>query len=196
MMMMMMMMMTTTTRNKAYNLHTYSVQSGDSFLLDTNVWLYFLHPAPSSGTTRLRRLYSRGLKSILSAGGQLVIDVLVLSEYLNRYCRIAWEAHYRRRRTDFKAFRKSSDFLNVGRRAALGAHEILNQSKRVDHPFARTNIAQVLADFETGANDFNDGLLADACRRNDWKLVTHDADFTTGGIEVLTMNRKLLEACP
>ena len=185
------------TRNKAYNLLAYSFQNGASFLLDTNVWLYFLHPAPSSGTTRLRKVYSQGLKLILSAGGQLVIDVLVISEYLNRYCRIAWEAKYKRSYTDdFKRFRKSSDFLDVGKNAASASRAILNRSTVVDHRFSQTHIAQVLTDFETGANDFNDGLLADTCRRNGWKLVTHDADFITGGIDVLTMNPKLLRACP
>ena len=37
--------------------------------------------------------------------------------------------------------------------------------------------------------------LTETCRRNGWKLVTNDADFTTGGIEVLTTNPMLLRAC-
>ena len=133
---------------------------------------------------------------MLSAGVQLVMDVVVLSEYLNAYCRIEWRARYRPRYPRFKAFRQSVDFPAVGSGAAVYARAMLRQVTRHDHPFAALDVFRVLADFEAGSNDFNDGLLAETCRRNNWKLVTNDADFTFGGIEVLTTNRKLLAACP
>ena len=40
------------------------------------------------------------------------------------------------------------------------------------------------------------GELAETCRHNGWKLVTNDSDFTSGGIEILTTNSKLLADCP
>lgn len=180
-------------KNKAYNLSEYSVQSGELLLLDANVWLYLL-PAPGL-VYRYAAKYSRGLKRMWDAGAELVIDVLVLSEYLNRYCRIVWNARHKRRYPDFKNFRKSSDFVAPGRNAASSARKILNLSRREDHPFAQTDIAHVLTAFEAGAKDLNDALLTETCRRNGWKLVTNDTDFTTGGIEVLTTNPTLLRAC-
>jgi len=126
------------------------------------------------------------------AGAQLVVDAIVLSEYLNSYCRIEWRASHKAKHPQFKAFRNSSDFFGVGKTAAAYAHQILKHSNRCDHPFTQTNVAQVLTDFETGTNDFNDGLLAEAYRNHGWKLVTNDSDFTSGGIEVLTTNPKLL----
>lgn len=188
-------MKTRMMKNTAHRLSHYRLQAGESFLFDTNVWLYLLHPAPS-GSTRLSDIYSRAIKPMLSRDVHLVVDVLVVSEYLNTFCRIEWSAYHRRRYPDFKSFRSSSDFIGVGERAGSNVRRILEMSKPVDHHFTRTDFEYVLTDFETGRKDFNDGLLADACRRNGWKLVTHDADFTTGGIEVLTMNRKLLRACP
>lgn len=183
----------TTTTNRAYNLSNYPFRSGESFLFDTNVWLY-LYPASLPRKPRgYVADYSRAFKLMLSAGVRLVVDVLVLSEYLNRYCRIAWEARYSH--LDFKSFRKSSEFVEVDKRAAVAIRRILKLSKRVDHPLTQVVIPQLLTDFETGASDFNDGLIAQTCRLHGWKLVTNDADFTTGGIEVLTMNRKLLRAC-
>lgn len=180
-------------KNKAYDLSNYSFQSGELLLLDANVWLYLL-PAPSGRVYRYAATYSFGLWTMLSAGAQLVIDALVLSEYLNTYCRIEWKARRTHRR--FKEFRKSAGFAKVARTAADHARKILKLSRRVDHPFAQTDITHVLTDFEAGASDFNDGLLAETCRCNGWKLVTNDADFTTGGIEVLTTNPTLLRACP
>lgn len=193
-------------KNKAHNLSSYSFHRGETLLFDANIWLY-LYPPPSRPSDRHAAKYSQGLKSMRYAEVELVIDVLVLSEYLNTYCRIEWRALHRRRalpagekdkktHRSFKEFRKSSDFAMVARIAADYAHRILKLSRRVDHPFAQTNIAHVLTDFEAGASDLNDGLLAETCRRNGWKLVTNDGDFTTGGIEVLTTNPTLLSACP
>ena len=182
--------------NKAHDLSVYAFSRDESILFDANVWLY-LNPAPSGKRTPfIAHQYGNGLKAMLSAGVQLVMDVMVLSEYLNAYCRIEWRARYKSRYPRFKAFRQSVDFPAVGNGAATYARAMLKQVTRYDHPFATLNVFQVLADFETGANDFNDGLLVEICRCNNWKLVTNDADFTFGGIEVLTTNRKLLAACP
>ena len=43
--------------------------------------------------------------------------------------------------------------------------------------------------------DFNDGILLENCRLNNWKMLTNDSDMTLGGIEILTANRRLLDAC-
>ena len=83
----------------------------------------------------------------------------------------------------------------MGRGAATFARGMLRVCTRHDHPFAAADVAQVLADFEGGSNDFNDGMLAETCRHYGWKLVTNDSDFTTGGIEVLTSHPVLLKAC-
>jgi predicted nucleic acid-binding protein len=182
-------------KNKAYNLSVYSFQQNETILFDANVWLY-LYPAPSGIQSPYVAGYSGGLKSIQMAGAHLVVDAIVLSEYLNSYCRIEWRANHKGTYPQFKAFRNSTDFTGIGKRAAAYARQILKQSTPCDHPFTQTNVVQVLTDFETGANDFNDGLLAETCRIHGWKLVTNDSDFTSGGIVVLTTNPKLLRACP
>jgi predicted nucleic acid-binding protein len=181
-------------KNKAYNLATYAFQKDEPFLLDTNVWL-FLYPAPSDKPTRHAASYSEALKGMLSAGSRLVMDAMILSEYLNRYCRIEWYALHKVGYPQFKAFRVSPAFQPVGQGAATFARSMLKLCTRHDHPFAVCNVVQVLADFESGVNDFNDGMFAETCRHNGWKLVTNDKDFTTGGIEVLTSHPILLKAC-
>jgi len=182
-------------RNKAHNLATYAFKKDEPLLLDTNVWLY-LYPAPADKPTGFAAGYSAALKNMLVAGSALVMDAMILSEYLNRYCRIEWQAVHKPTHPDFKAFRKSPAFLTVGQGAATYARGIMRLCTRHDHPFATANVVQVLADFEAGINDFNDGLIAETCLHHGWKLVTNDGDFTTGGIEVLTSHPALLRACP
>ena len=146
-------------------------------------------------SSSLSRQYSEALKAMRSARVLLIMDALVLGEYLNRYCRIEWNALHKKEYCQFKTFRKSSMFAEVGSRAADLARSMLRLCVRSNPYFAAADMDGVLADFETGSSDFNDRLLTETCRRNGWKLVTHDGDFTTGGIEILTANRTLLDAC-
>ena len=182
-------------KNKAHDLSAYTFQKEEPFLLDTNVWLY-LFPAPSDKATGHAAGYSAATKNMLAAGCYLVMDALILSEYLNRYCRIEWSALHKRTYPDFKAFRKSASFQTVGQGAATFARSMLKLCTRHDHPFSTADVGCVLAEFEAGSSDFNDGLLAETCRHHNWKLVTNDGDFTAGGIDVLTTNPRLLAACP
>ena len=182
-------------KNRAHDLGTYAFTCGEPLLLDANVWLY-LFPPPTGTQSRFAGQYSAGLKSMQSAGAVLILDAMVLSEYLNRYCRIEWSALHQGQQPDFKSFRKSPDFKAIGESSASFARSMVKLCARHDHPFSAANITQVLSDFAAGTTDFNDGLLAEACRQNGWKLVTNDGDFTCGGIEVLTTNPRLLTACP
>lgn len=185
-------------KNKAHDINTYQFRESEPLLLDANVWLY-LYPAPSRPAVPASSPvhdYSKALKSMLQARTRLLLDVLVLSEYLNRYCRIIWEASYRAAHSEFKIFRKNKVFVLVGQQAAAEARRILNLCARENYPFRNVNIDQILVDFEAGGMDFNDGLLIDTCRLNGWKFVTHDGDCTEGGIEILTSNSRLLKNCP
>ena len=182
-------------KNKAHDLSGYMFRKGEIVLIDTNVWLYLNPPPSNPNPHRVALIYSRGLKAMLSKKARLVMDALVLGEYLNAYCRIEWRAVYQAKYPKFKDFRKSADFSVVGKNAAFLARYMLRSCMRCDYPFSTINVTQILADFEIGSNDINDGLLTETCRHNNWKLVTHDSDFTFGGIEILTGNRKLLKAC-
>lgn len=181
--------------NKVHDLTTYTFSKDEPLLLDANVWLY-LFPPPSETRTPPAG-YSAALKPMLTVGVLLALDSIVLSEYLNVYCRLEFRgAHQKKYKNDFKAFRKSSDFGTVGANASFFAQKILKLCSRCDYPFANVDIAQVLTDFESGAMDANDGLLIGSCRHHAWKLVTHDRDCTRGGIEILTTNPDLIAACP
>jgi predicted nucleic acid-binding protein len=181
-------------KNKAYDLSKYVFSNGEPLLLDANVWL-FLFPAPSDIPPRFVKDYSAAFKQMLTAKVHLPLDALILSEYLNVYCHIEWNALHKANYKKFKDFRKSPDYASVGQGASIYGRRIIKLCTRHDHPFSVSDVEQVLVDFECGACDFNDGLFVEICRHNGWKFVTNDADFTNGGIEVLTSNPKLLTAC-
>ncbi len=84
----------TKMNNKAYDLASYSFASGEQILVDTNIWLY-LFPAPGNPQQSFARQYSTAFSRLVSAQAQPVLDPMVLSEYLNRYCRIEWAANFK-----------------------------------------------------------------------------------------------------
>ena len=103
--------------NRIHNAANYSFTEKDKLCLDTNVWLC-LFPAPSSGKDPWTDAYSKTYRAIIQSGASVVIDISVLSEYLNRYARYEWDAyekdkitkeHFRR----FKDFRDSVHFMRA-----------------------------------------------------------------------------------
>lgn len=180
--------------NKAYDLASYSFSSGEQVLIDTNIWLY-LFPAPGDPKRPFAQQYSSAFGRLISAQARPVLDPLVLSEYLNRYCRIEWEGGYKAKYSNFKMFRTSSDFLSVGNSAKIFASKILGCCHLHPTSAKELNLKQALTDFAAGELDFNDALLVAVCQKRGIKLMTNDGDFKQGGIEVLTTNPKLLKAC-
>lgn len=181
--------------NKAYDLASYSFDTGEEILVDTNIWLY-LFPAPGNPPQRFAQQYSAAFSRLVRAKAQPVLDPMVLSEYLNRYCRIEWEGNFKFRYPTFKDFRQSVDFHAVVSAAQTFALKILSFCRVHSIPPNELNLNQALADFASRLLDFNDAVLVDICRKRNLKLMTNDADFQLGGIEVLTTNPRLLRACP
>lgn len=183
------------TKNKAHAAASYRFQAGESILIDANVWLY-LQPPAARPTSQWAAAYSSVFCRLLQAKAQPVVDALILSEYLNRYIRIEHDASWKTRYPKFKDFRQSPDAANILQAVVAEIGQILKTSKACDTPLASINLPAVLGAVQNGTADFNDGLLIESCRLNGWKLLTNDGDMTMGGIELLTANRKLLQACP
>jgi len=182
-------------KNKAHDLASYSFTPGEQILVDTNIWLY-LFPAPGNPHYTVARQYSTAFSRLVSAQAQPVLDPMVLSEYLNRYCRIEWEGNFKNQYPTFKQFRQSADFHAVASSAQTFAGQILNFCQIHSVSPDELDLNQALTDFVLGHVDLNDALLIDLCKKRNLKLMTHDSDFQQGGIQVLTTNLRLLSACP
>lgn len=181
--------------NKAHNLKSYSFSQGEQILVDTNIWLY-LFPEPGNPKQRFAKQYSSAFSRLIKAQAQPVLDPMVLSEYLNRYCRIEYGGHFIKLYSKYKEFRQSSDFSAVASDAEIFASRILHLCQIHSVPADKLDLHQALHEFKSGQTDFNDAVLVDICKKSNLKLMTNDGDFLHGGIEVLTTNPRLLQACP
>jgi predicted nucleic acid-binding protein len=180
-------------KNKAFDARSHQFSKSDAILVDANIWLYLNGPASTSA--RWANTYSSVFSRILSAGSFLFMDVLVLSEFINRFARLEMRRLQPHQR-DFKAFRGSTDFPPVARSIESQVNQILMVCRPVDHPFSEWKLSDLLNDFGSGTVDWNDQLITENCRKHGLAILTNDGDFTEGGISVFTANNRLLTACP
>lgn len=182
------------TKNKAIDAKCYAFQPGEPILVDANVWLY-LHPPAAQPTSRWADSYSGAFARMLQVKAKPIVDALILSEYLNRYVRLEFNAFWKTTYPEFKKFRQSDDGAKVLQYAVEELTQILKIAAPRDTRLADMNFPALLLAVRSGSIDFNDGLLIQSCRQNGWKLLTNDGDMSQGGIEVLTANSRLLQAC-
>jgi predicted nucleic acid-binding protein len=177
-------------RPKRIEQHVFTAQ--DRLFFDANVWV-FLFGTHYRPTDRKVALYSSAFKKIQDTGCRIAVDVIVLSEFVNRQSRLAFhQLRPSAPAADFKPFRKSQAFRPIATTIADACRRILAISTPVETDFSQVDQAALLADYESGRCDFNDYLLARLCRRRGFTLVTDDGDFRGSQVPILTANPKLL----
>ncbi|MDP8240585.1 MAG: type II toxin-antitoxin system VapC family toxin [Candidatus Hatepunaea meridiana] len=164
-------------------------------MIDTNIWFYVYGPQlPKDWKSNV---YSRALAEMCSVGSEMIIDVLIISEFINRYSRYEFESQKENIGINqFKEFRGSSHFMEVINAIADTTRRILTQSIRIGSGFELLKEEAIISDYQKSAqkHDFNDQILIELCRTRNLVLITHDSDFKNCGIKVLTANRKLLSS--
>lgn len=167
----------------------HNFTSQDRLFLDANIWLY-LH-SPKQYKASWVNIYSNAFNRLLKANSRIYIDVLVLSEFINSYARLRWSLVRRHYRT-FKAFRNSSDFKSVAQDIVNDVKQIMNHCSQLESGFATLEMDNLLAEYADGNSDFNDQVITELCKSNGLTLITHDSDFRTQEIPILTANPSLI----
>jgi predicted nucleic acid-binding protein len=175
----------------ALAIETYQFTKADALLVDANVWLYV--ECPRAQHDWATPTYSRALKRIIAAGCPVFADMLVLSEFVNRYSRLEYGAWKTPGGTEgFKTFRSSDAYPSVAESIAGAVRRILARTQCVESGLTSIDMGRLLDGYALGKSDFNDSILAELCRTRCLKLVTNDEDFGQYDIPVLTANRRLL----
>lgn len=173
-----------------HRLRDYRFTDSDGLLFDANVWIYLYGPG-GPPKAKAPMVYSDGLRRIQSAGASVFVNVVVLSEFINRYARIDYDS-YAEPGERYKDFRNSARFKSTAQAIASSVRAIVRDARRLDCSFSSMDIAQAITLFEGGGQDFNDQMIVESCKAGGLKLVTHDADFRGCGVPVITANRYLL----
>src|SRR5258706_2622943 len=176
----------------ALDIEKYQFQPTDELLCDAIIW-FFLY-GPNRPSHPKVAIYSAAYKRIAAANNRVYIDVLVLSEFVNRYARLRHNLIIGQRGVpkDFKQFRSTSFFKSIARDIAADVRQILGNCTPVESGFANLDLDTLTTVYAAGNSDFNDLILAELCQSKGFKLVTDDGDFKNNNITLLTANPKLL----
>ena len=166
--------------------------TGDTLVFDANVLLGIYYADPGY-PEELQTAYSGLLKRLLVKGSKLLVEQSVLSEVVNRIARSGYE-HWRTRAAgqSFKEFRNSAAFEPYAEDIELTVNAILRDLDLDRHPIVKADAVRFAATIKTCGLDWTDLLLVDFCHRRGAYLVTHDRDFESAPVEILTENRRLL----
>ena len=176
-------------KHKAVEVRHYNFTPQDKLFLDTNIWFYLY--GPQKPRTSWVDIYSTAFGRILNAKSRIYIDVLVVSEFINRYARMKWKLVAPRIKP-FKVFRNSSCFKPVASDIVADVKRVLKHCSRIESGFSTLEMDNLITDYVAGNSDFNDQVITELCRSNGLTLMTNDGDFRSQGIPVLTANSRLL----
>ena len=175
--------------SNALAVDSYSFTHRDKLFLDTNIWLYVYGSQKPDDT--LVKIYSQVFDRILKAQSCIYIDVLIVSEFINTYARTRWKL-VAPRNQPFKKFRQSPEFKAIAKEIADAVKRIMCHCSRVESGFRELEIDALLNIYAEGNSDFNDQIIVELCKDRELTLISHDGDFKTQRIPVLTANHRLL----
>lgn len=154
-------------------------------LFDANSLLYIFWPTTPDSQESID--YGSILASLMKYNVNLVVNETVLSETINTILRIEFNKR-NLSPDDFKSFRDSGE----GKAIQEDVHEIIRNRilklfKVVSEPVSQEDLASILL---VNRLDFNDKLIELLCRKKDMLLLTHDFDFASSDIDILSANRR------
>ena len=162
---------------------------------DTNIWIYIFCEI-GNYNNRLVRRYSSSYSYFLKNNTAIFIDLTVISEFVNRYMRIAYSNYVEKnslKKRDFdykKDYRKSEDFKEAWENVCnIVNNSILLKADAINFNYDRITLNSLLNPNNIDT-DFNDNHITNLCRSNDMYLLTHDADFKNSDINVITGNKR------
>ena len=155
---------------------------------DTNFLIFqFADTSPEH-----KNLYSSIFLKLMVRMNPLFTDIIVVSEFINRL--FVKEAVKRKILPEQrKAFRDTKEGQQT-------MEKIYSQTKSIfEYPHIKLtnqgwNKKDIVNLLTVDRCDFNDKLIIEICRNNNLLLLTHDSDFASAPIDILTANKQLLKA--
>lgn len=179
--------------SKSVDIIGYPFSAADKLLFDANIWLYIYGPQGNPNDPKIST-YSRAFNNAIKANSHLLVDVLIVSEFINRFARMEYYIYYPTKapRPEFKQYRNSPAFIPVAKAIIDALRKILKYASRIDNNFSGVDIDALMNEYENGGHDFNDQILIRLCQSHNLKLVTHDSDFKGKNVDILTSNPMIL----
>lgn len=160
--------------------------------IDTNVWI-LLH-APSYRADSRVLVYTEAWRRALAAGSQVFATPYLVAEFVKAYSINAWRTRPEKKiHPEYKQFRSNPEVFG---QVAIEIDDAIQEMKKHVHfepdGIEIEHLVDLLPQYGDGRADFTDLLFAHSCHKNNWTLVTDDADYAGIEVNLLTANRTLL----
>ena len=166
--------------SKRYGIHQIGEVKDRGVFFDTNVLLLIFHKdyCDDPRSDKYKKLFMK----ILARRMEIFVNEIVLSEF--------YSFALRRERDRFnfpsvKAFRDSEAGIEA-REKIYGYMKAM--LKQLQYLPSNLSLSEMTDQFTVDSLDFNDKLIAETCRKNNFVLVTDDADYVDTAIDVLSAN--------
>lgn len=182
-------------RKKRYQVEQINDLRDKEFFVDANALLYVFFPICTKDNEEWIRKYSKIYRFIREKNSLAYVDVMVLSEVVNKAIRLKHDEYLESNRLTrydypFKKYRDSDEGkenLEIIYRTIK--KQVLSFFKLCDKTY---NMQDILDFMSLSKLDFVDKGIESICKEQDLVLITNDADFADSDIEILTANNRLL----
>lgn len=177
--------------NKPEHIQNHIFNGKERLFFDACVWIYIHHPN-YIGDWKARK-YSSLLKLLKMLKCPIYVDILIISEFINRYAHIEYDRlPPTSKPANFKIFRSSPSFVNIAQDITSDVKKVIALATKCKLEFTTINVDSLLTQYPLSKYDFNDILIYEICKRKSLTMVTHDLDFKGFDIPILTANPKLI----
>jgi predicted nucleic acid-binding protein len=172
--------------------------SDKNILLDTNIWIYLFCPLGHSKEFIVKK-YSLAFNRLIHSNNKLYIDVMILSEFINRYLRLAYYVYMKNNNieTDFdfkKDYKQTDDFKEtIQLIVSTIKNKILLKVSVANFNYENNNIVELIDNLKDKMTDFNDLHFEKLCKTKGFILLTDDSDYSDSSLDIISGNPKLLQ---
>lgn len=163
--------------------------SNKNVFFDANVLIYIFWPTVGSNPDSPASRYSSILGALLTNGFKLYLNSVVVSEVVNRILRIEYEKYkvaHDVSNLAFKDYRDSADGMQVQQDIFdMFNNRIFNLFSIKEKCLTKDMVKSFLT---IDSLDFNDKIIVDVCKSNGFVLLTHDRDFVSENVDIISAN--------
>ncbi|BDC95722.1 PIN domain-containing protein [Treponema saccharophilum] len=154
---------------------------------DANSLIYIFWP--TSPDSQAVTDYGSMLSTLIKNNVNLVVNETVISEIINRVMRLEFNKS-NLPRDQFKKYRNSPDGQSVQEDIyKIIQNRILSRFQITNELFSKEELNSALT---VSTLDFNDKLIELLCKKKGMILLTHDFDFSSSDVDILSANSKFL----
>ncbi|EOE05036.1 hypothetical protein Q9Q_02851 [Enterococcus faecalis EnGen0078] len=156
---------------KLINIEEIKSISNETFILDTNIWLYIFSNYNTNDFG-----YSNILNLLLENQCNILLPPLISTEFVNRYCRQAFEIYKaNQQKFSYKKDFRPSMYYSAAFSYIIGVINEDIQPITTFIPLEETDINSALT--KPCLADLNDDIILNVALRTKSILVTHDRDY-------------------